>query len=166
MRTALAAVIVLAACDSPETQKAKQQAKARVAVSAESAKASLAHGTPSSGRWDDAHLVDRLVRAGLAPQAVTGAVIPAYWAAPAAVSYQVGQATLFAYIYPDSVARRRATAALDTVSLAPKGTASPYAMPRLLIEQNNLAAVLVGGSDRQQERVQLAITAGLPVSPP
>lgn len=166
MRTALLAVIVLAACSSPETQKARQQASAQVAVSAESAKASLARVTPSSGRWDDAHLVDRLVRAGLAPQADTGASVPAYWGAPVAVAYQVGAATLFAYIFPDSAARRRATAALDPVSLAPKGAASPYAIPRLLIQQNNLAAVLVGGSDRQQERVQLALTAGLPVTRP
>lgn len=166
MRVALAAVIVLAACDSPEQQKAKAQAKARTAVSAESAKASAARTAPATGRWDDAHLVDRLVRAGLAPQAVKDAAPPPYWAAPVAVAYTVGQATLYAYIYPDSTSRKRATAALDTVSLAPKGTASPYAVPRVLIEQNNLAAVLVGGSDRQQERVQLAITAGLPVAAP
>ena len=31
--------------------------------------------------------------------------------------------------------------------------------------QNNLAAVLIGGSERQQERVVLALSAGLPVQP-
>ncbi len=165
MRTVLAAVIVLAACDSAETQKAKRETKARVAVSAESAKASVARSMPATGRWDDAHLVDRLVRSGLAPQAEPAVKAPAYWSAPVAVAYTVGQATVFAYIYPDSSARHRATAGLDTISLAPKGTASPYGMPRVLIEQNNLAAVLVGGSDRQVERVQLAIGAGLPVAP-
>jgi len=166
MRAAVAAVIVLAACDSPATQRVKQQVVARAAVSAESAKASVARAAPATGRWDDAQLVDRLVRAGLAPQAVKDAKVPDYWRAPVAVAYQLGAATLYAYIYADSAARRRATASLDTIALAPKGSASPYLMPRVLIEHNNLAAVLVGGNDRQQERVQLALTAGLAVAVP
>jgi hypothetical protein len=32
----------------------------------------------------------------------------------------------------------------------------------MFVTQNNLIAVLVGGSDRQRERVRLAIEAGLP----
>ncbi len=170
MRTVLAlctcATALLAACDSPATQHAKRQAVARAAVSAESTKASVAARAPNTGRWDDAHLVDRLVRSGLAPQSLPEYKPERYWAAPVVVRYQVGQATLFAFIYPDSLARQKATATLDTTTLAPKGNASPFGIPRMLIVQNNLAAVLVGGSDRQQERVSLAIGAGLPVATP
>jgi hypothetical protein len=78
--------------------------------------------------------------------------------------YRVGNATLHAFIYADSAARLRVTAALDSLTAAPRGTTSPYGLPRILIVNNNLAAVLVGGSERQQERVSLALTAGLPAA--
>lgn len=74
------------------------------------------------------------------------------------------QPVVHAYLNADSAARRPATGGLDSLHLAPKGVASPYPFPRLLIVQNNLAAVLIGGSERQQERVSLALTAGLPAS--
>jgi hypothetical protein len=69
------------------------------------------------------------------------------------------------YIYPDSVARLAVTAGLDTTALGPKPVQGEPPVLRQLIVQNNLAAVLIGGSERQQERVLLALSAGLPVQP-
>ncbi|MFI5312302.1 MAG: hypothetical protein ACHQQ3_13765 [Gemmatimonadales bacterium] len=166
MRAVFAAVIgLVVACTSPAEKKASAVKVARTAIAAESAKAAEAAARPATGRWDEAHLVESLVRAGLAPRALTQQKGEAYWNAPL-LAYQLGSASLHAYIYADSVARRRVTDGLDSLSAAPRGVASPYPIPRLLIVQNNLAAVLIGGSDRQQDRVSLAIGAGLPVSTP
>ncbi len=133
-------------------------------MAAEAQVARAAATVPSTGRWDEAHLVQRLVNSGLAPQALTGLKSQSYWGVPLR-GWRLGYDTLYAYIYPDSFARRRVTDGLDTLTLAPRGSKGPFGVTKLLVTQNNLAAVLVGGSERQQERVALAIRAGLPVSP-
>jgi hypothetical protein len=163
MRHLALVMIGLAGCTSPDERRAQRASVERTAVSAESVKAAVARSLPATGLWDEPHLVERLVSAGLAPQAVTGARGEEYWRVPV-LSYHVGSATLYAYVYADSVARRRVTDGLDTLTLAPKGLASPYPLPRIPIFNNNLAAVLVGGSERQQERVSNALLAGLPVT--
>ena len=163
-RVIVALVTALAvACSSPEEKRAREATTARAAVAAESARAVVASSLPATSVWDEPHLVQRLVQSGLAPQAVTDAKPESYWQVPVLV-YRVGNATLHAYLYRDSTSRRKIVGTLDTLTLAPPGTPSPYVIPRLLIVQNNLAAVLVGGSARQQERVSLAIGAGLSIS--
>jgi len=163
MRQFLLVFIGLAACTSPEERRAQRAAVERTAVSAESARAMVARSLPATGKWDEPHLVERLVSAGLAPQAIAGVKGEDYWRA-AVLAYRVGNATLYAYVYPDSAARRQVTDALDTLTIAPKGATGPYPIPHLLITNNNLAAVLVGGSERHQERVSNALLAGLPSS--
>jgi hypothetical protein len=163
MRQSLLVIIGLVSCTSPDERKAQRASVERSAVSAESATAVVARSLPVTGKWDEPHLVERLVSAGLAPQAVAGAKGEDYWRAPV-LTYRVGSATLHAYVYPDSAARRKVTDALDTLTIAPHGAPGPYPIPRLLITNNNLAAVLVGGSERHQERVSNALLAGLPSS--
>jgi hypothetical protein len=169
MRAGRAAIIVaaalpmLAACTSAAEKRAQSDKVAETAIAAESSKAAAAAALPSSGKWDEPHLVERLVRAGLAPQAMAGEKGEKYWTVPV-LAYRVGSAVLYAYIYPDSLARRAVTAGLDTATAAPRGVQGAYPMRHVLIIQNNLAAVLVGGSDTQQERVSLALEAGLPVT--
>ena len=152
------------ACDPPKPKKGPPGPAEQTAMAAEAKVARAAAALPSSGKWDEAHLVQRLVNSGLAPQALTGLKSQAYWGAPLR-SWRLGYDTLYAYIYPDSFARRRVTDGLDTLTLAPRGSKGPFGVMKVLVTQNNLAAVLVGGSVRQQERVALAIRAGLPVSP-
>ena len=160
-------VIVLsacaAACASPEEEKAQRAVAAQHAVESTAATAAQVVAS-ATGLWDEPQLVNRLVRAGLAPQAIKGAAPEAYWNAPV-LAYHVGTAILYAYIYPDSAARRRITDGLDSLTLAPKGKAGSFAVPHALIVQNNLAVVLVGANDRKQEQVALAIGAALPVDP-
>ena len=161
MRTLAASVMaVLIACGSPAERKAKEGASARAAVAAESARAAVAATLPTTGRWDEPRLVERLVQSGLAPQALSGEGGQRFWLVPVH-AFRVGSATLFAYIYADSIARRRVTDSLDSLSAATAGNPSAYDLPHILIVQKNLAAVLVGGNERQQERVALALTAGL-----
>ena len=107
------------------------------------------------------HLVERLVRAGLAPQAMRDQKGDEYWKVPV-LAYQVGPSILYVYLYADSLARRAVTSTLDTLMAAPPGRSDVYPLRHILILQNNLAAVMVGGSDTQQERVRLALEAGLP----
>ena len=162
MRAALVAfTLSAAACTSSAEKQAKVEQAARTAIAVESTTAAVAASVPSTGKWDELHLVERLVRAGLAPQALHDQKAEAYWKAPL-LAYQLGPSVLHVYIYPDSTARRAVSSALDTVMAAPPGRAGVYPLRHILILQNNLAAVMVGGSDTQQERVRLAIEAGLP----
>jgi hypothetical protein len=162
MRAPLSVIIVvLAACAPSADKQAKVEQAARTAIAAESTVAAAAASLPSTGKWDEPHLVERLVRAGLAPQARPAEKGEKYWKAPL-FAYQVGGAMLHVYLYRDSLARKAVVATLDTVQAAPPGTTGVYPLRHILIVQNNLAAVLVGGNDAQQERVRLALEAGLP----
>lgn len=80
---------------------------------------------------------------------------------PAAV-YGVGRGELQVYVYPSVAARERAISALDTTRVAPRATPFAWPKPPTLIVSNNLAAVLLTDDERLVERVQLALTAGLP----
>jgi hypothetical protein len=161
MRDALFAfTVVVAACSSPEKRATVDQA-ARAAIAAESSTAAAAASMPSSGLWDEPHLVERLVRAGLAPRAMHDQKGEQYWRVPL-LAYQVGPSVLHVYLYADSLARRAVTSTLDTLTAAPPGRPGVYPPRHILIMQNNLAAVMVGGGDTQQERVRLALEAGLP----
>ena len=156
---------VLSGCADPAAEKAKAVAVARSAVEASAEQAAAAAARPvTTGRWDEAHLVERLVRAGLAPQAIAGDQGTRTFRVPGIV-FQLGTSRLTVYLYPDSVARLAVTAGLDTTALGPTPVQGEPPVLRQLIVQNNLAAVLIGGSERQQERVMLALSAGLPVQP-
>ena len=157
----LLVTIVAVACSSVADEKARATQVATAGIAAESAKAAAVPALPATGLWDEPHLIDRLVHSGLAPRQATDAPPSVkYWDRPV-TALLLGESTLYVYFYVDSIARRRITATLDTATAAPRGMASPYPVPRLLIINNNLVAVLVGGTDRAQERVMFAISAGL-----
>ena len=155
----VAAVLVLAACgDDPRLVRA---ANARREVDAVAAQARETPHTASTGRWDRAQLTERLVNAGLAPRADDS--LPSHPKLPVdPVALRVGKAHLLAWIFSDSAARRKVSATMDTLTAIPKGQPNAFAEPPMFLVQNNLIAILVGGSDRQRERVRLAIEAGLP----
>ena len=139
-------------------------AKARHEVEAVAQQVRTAPRAPSTGRWDAAQLTQRLVNAGLAPRADDS--LPSHPRLPVApLGLRVGQAHLLAWIFADSIARLKISAAIDTLTAIPKGQPNPWAEPPMFVVHNNLIAVLVGGSDRQRERVRLTIEAGLPAPP-
>jgi hypothetical protein len=114
----------------------------------------------SEGEWQSCSIEKRLTDAGFVPinkgPAPTG-VFPI-----AGTSYALGAAQLHVYIFKSAKEREQAVAGIDTTTVARRGSAAPWPLPPTLITSNNLVAVLVSDNARQIERVQLAITAGLP----
>ena len=129
-------------------------------VDAESQRAEAAAATPGTGRWDDAQLLKRLVDAGLAPQK-RDSVRAQPWMGVPVHAYQLGNATIDAYVYRDSTARKDATAKLDPVTFAPRGLPAPWGTPRDVVQNANLVAIVVGGTDRQRDRITTALAAGV-----
>jgi hypothetical protein len=78
------------------------------------------------------------------------------------VVYSLGSSRLEVFIYDDEKKLATDILALDTVTLAPAGSAPVWPSPPPLSRSANLAAVLLTRSQRQAERVMLAITAGPP----
>jgi hypothetical protein len=153
-----------AACRSEDPRQA-QAARDRRDVDAVARSARAAPRVAQTGQWDEAQLTKRLVEAGLAPRPDDSLPPhPDYKVKP--VGFRLGNAHLLAWIYTDSLARRAVSLSIDTLTAVPIGQASVWAEPPVLLLQNNLIAVIVGGSDRQRERIRLAIEAGLPVPPP
>lgn len=109
--------------------------------------------------------MDRLVRSGVAPRANPDARIQATWMQAKTIALLAGGGELYAWIYPDSTARRAVTEQLDSLGAVPSGVISPYTPPMLLVTNNNIAVVISGGRVTNQERIALAIQAGLPAAP-
>ena len=112
-----------------------------------------------SGLWRQCSVHDRLKRAGLAP--IVGDSVRHPFLHVPGRRYKVGDAELQAFVYETVEMRRRDTAPLDSVRVAPPGTETAWERPPTLITSENLAAVLIGGNARQVERVTLALTAGV-----
>jgi hypothetical protein len=161
--TGAAALAGILGCDDPAARKAREAEAARTRITAESARAAAtpngANAT-TAGAWTDALVAKRLVDAGLAPQRRDSVAAQKFMGAPVH-AFTLGQATLHAYIYADSAARRAAVAALDPVTLAPRGQTTPWSAFRSIIENGNLAAIIDGGTDRQRDRIVTALAAGI-----
>lgn len=152
------AIAWLAACEDPQVKKARLAAESRARVEQETARAAAA-AVPASGLWNAAQLTKHLVDAGLAPQR-RDSVRAFSWMGVPVIAYRLGDARLDAYVYHDSTARRAVAERLDPVTLAPAGVESPWGTPRELVQNGNLLGVIVGGTDRQRDRITTALAAG------
>jgi len=152
-------LLAAAACSS-EDPRAVRAARERRGVETIAQEVRAAPRAPSTGKWDEPTLTRRLSNAGLAPRPDDSLPShPDYRVRP--VAYRLGKAHLLAWIFADSAARKRVSATVDTLTAIPQGQPSPWAEPPVFVTQNNLMAVIVGGSDRQRERIRLALEAGL-----
>ena len=115
-------------------------------------------GCVAGALWAQCTVLERLERAGLAPQPGDSVRHP-FLHVPGQ-RYRLGDAELQAFVYETAAMRQRDTAPLDSVRAAPPGTDANWERPPTLITSENLAAILVGGNARQVERVTLALTAG------
>lgn len=157
--------LVASACGDPAAERAAAEQVARQEMAVAETTARQAAALPSDGLWTEAHLMDRLLRAGVAPRANPDPAPDAEWMGQPPVRLLAGGGTVYAWIYPDSVARRRITDGLDSLTAAPPGRTTPFAPPMLLVTNNNLVVVIAGGRLTNHERIALAIQAGLPVIP-
>jgi hypothetical protein len=135
-----------------------------VAMRAESVTASHTAALKPMGLWDVDHVSERLVRSGMAPRRVEPAPpAPAFLAsAKVAAAFAVGkEGDLRVFIFSDSLARRKVTESLDPATASPRGQPVAWPSAPVLIVVQNLMAVMMKGSPRFQERVQLALEAGL-----
>jgi hypothetical protein len=153
----------LSACGG-ESAEEKVEAE-RSAIAAGQATAAQAAALPATGLWSEAHLMDRLSRAGVLPRAREGSPPPAPWMNLAPIALTAGGGEVYVWIYADSTARRAVTDRLDPETGVPPGTTSPFAPPMMFVTNNNLAAIISGGTEQNIERIMLALQAGLPVNP-
>ena len=153
--------LLLTSCGTSE----EKQLEARgAAIAAESAKAVAVAARPSTGLWDLDHVSERLVRSGVAPRRITPVPeSPDFFAgAKETGAFSVGRGgELRVFVFTDSLARRRVTEALDRQTASPKGQTRWWPKDAVLIVVQNLAGVMMGGSDRLKERVQLGLEAGI-----
>lgn len=153
------AVMCVSACENRAAREARLAAAARVRVEATAAEASVAASGPARYVWDAGQLTKRLADAGLAPQRLD-TVRAKPWMGVPVVAFRLGDARLDAYVYHDSIAARTVADRLDAATLAPPGTESPWAKPHELARNGNLLGIVVGGTDRQRERITTALAAG------
>lgn len=155
--------VLVGACGSAERKESARTAE-RSAIAAGQATAAQAGALPATGLWTEAHLMDRLGRAGVLPRVREGTPPAAPWMARAPIALSAGGGEVYVWIYADSTARRAVTDALDPESGAPPGTVTPFAPPMVFVTNNNLAAIITGGTEQNIERIMLSLQAGLPVA--
>lgn len=155
----------VAGCGDGDAERAAQQQAVRQDMAAAETTARRAAALPSDGLWTEAHLMDRLLRAGVAPRANPDPAPSAPWMRRDALSLLAGGGIVYAWIYPDSTARRAVSDALDSLTAAPPGEIGPFRQPMLMVTNNNLLVVITGGRLVNHERIALAVQAGLPVIP-
>lgn len=159
-------VTVLATACSGEADREEAVRTTRTAIERAESTATRVAAMPATGLWTAEHVLERLVRAGVAPRAVENAPDGPAWMRVKPAVFAAGGGEVYAWVYKDSLARRAATDSLDPTTAAPPGKVPPFASPMVFLVQNNLAAVITGGSETNQDRVALALQAGLPPGPP
>jgi hypothetical protein len=126
---------------------------------------SPAPGTPRpacerTGHWIPCQVRERLQRSGLVLRDTTIEELPATGVTPTV--WRLGKGGLAVYLFPDSLARARAAARLDTVKYVPPSKPLTMYSKATRIENDNLLALLFSTNDQQRERVSDALTAGPP----
>lgn len=166
--SALLVALVLAgllACGG-EAKRAVEEQATRDAIETAESTATRVAAQPATGLWSEAYVLERLVRAGVAPRPIEDAPAGPDWMRVRPTIFAAGGGEVHAWIYKDSTARRAVTDSLDPATGAPPGRVPPFASPMIFVMQNNLAAIISGGSETNQERIALALQGGLPAAPP
>lgn len=128
--------------------------------SSASPKTNAAPPCVSEGAWQTCSVEKRLTDAGFVPQKQDAPAADLF--AVRGTEYGLGPARLHVYVFATAKEREAAVAGIDTIAIARRGKPATWPAPAWLITSNNLVAVLVSDNARLVERVQLAITAGLP----
>jgi hypothetical protein len=161
---ALALVVATAACESRAEREAREVAVAKVEIARSDSTARVSLTRPPTGKWDEENLTYRLLRAGVAPRKVLDAPPGPDFMRGERLLFVAGGGEVHAWIYPDSLARIAVSSTLDSARATPPGVNVPFESPVTLVLQNNLIAVIAGGSWQNHERISLALQAGLPAA--
>jgi hypothetical protein len=117
---------------------------------------------PRTGHWSECTVRIKLDQAGLAPQSGSDKVgdLPTLSVKPFTLT--IGNAGLAYYVYPDTMSRHAAAAALDTTKYIAQ--AKPISMKNetTLIQNDNVLVLLFSKNEHQRERVADIITGGPP----
>jgi hypothetical protein len=115
---------------------------------------------PMHGLWRRCSVVERLERSGYAVTALPDTVRQP-GVAIAGSALRLGAAELQLFLFADTADARRQAAAVRPNDARPHA-ARGIRRPPAVIHSLNLVALLFNNDDHQLERVQLALTAGLP----
>ncbi len=120
---------------------------------------------PTWGDWQPCSVEYRLVRAGLLLTKGDKPVRYAFMHVPGVV-YDVGNAQIEIFLYPNAQERARDTDQLDSETVSLRGQPQIWREPPTLAISNNLAAIILSVNARQAERIALALEAGQSPNPP
>jgi hypothetical protein len=168
-RTAGAALVLLVACGRDEPSPATTGDGAPAGSVADAAPVAAPPPAPSDtacpmrGLWRGCSVVQRLERSGFAVRPVEDsarqeglAIAGSVWRVGAAAELQL-------FLYADTLAaRREADAVREQVDDARPVAVRGMRRAPTVIHSLNLVALFFNNDDHQLERVQLALTAGLP----
>lgn len=169
MKTLLAYFLVLfvAGCGkspAPESPDANAQTPATAAKSQVSGPVAPGESCPATGRWAICSIEKRLKRSGFVPQRIDGDTTQRQGFSVKPVAYTLGHGRIELFIYDNEADLVKDMANLDSVSVSPRGKPASWPSEPKLVLSGNLAAVYLGQTPRQAERLELAITAGAPAA--
>jgi hypothetical protein len=124
--------------------------------------AETASPCPRTGKWAPCSVEKRLRQSGFVVAPVPGSPPRRSGFSVAPVVYKLGRSRLEAFIYPDEASLARDVAKLDTVTVAPRGSAANWGGTPTFVRAGNLAAVFVTDNPTHADRLTLALTAGAP----
>jgi len=165
---ALLVCMLAAACEqaprsSPDSVAIGSVAPQAVARTENTGRDSVKSTCPHTGLWATCSVENRLRQSGFVARHVEGKPPTRAGFGVTPVVYTLGRARLEVFLYEDEAALARDLAKMDTVTVAPLGTAGSWGETApILIRSGNLAAVLLTQNPRQAERLSLALTAGAP----
>lgn len=140
------------------------QSKSETAVSTVDSAGGPTSPCPRTGRWALCSVEKRLEQSGFVVKRIGDepAARAGFSVTPAA--YTLGGRRLEVFVYPDEASLSRDVARLDTVAVAPRGSASRWeaGTTPTFVRSGNLAAVFLSDNALQVERLTLALTAGAP----
>jgi hypothetical protein len=159
---AMAAAMLVVACGKDDASARDSAAAAAAAATPEAATAP-ADSCPATGHWQQCAVKKRLQMSGLAPR--DSVIADTVKLGPTPTVYVAGGSAVAGYLFPDSAARRRAAAALDSTKFISPDAALTMRHEATAIQNDNLLAILYTLRDQQRERVSDALTAGPPQKP-
>jgi hypothetical protein len=165
-RTALVLCSTLACESDSARQPATSDSFRPVAVSRVDSAVTPAPSCPATGQWSKCAILQRLERAGLAPQVDSAAIATESPLRAKGFLVRLSRSEAEVYLYESSSARKNDEDRLERSRyLDYSESVSMQTLPTL-ISSSNVLVVLHSRNDHQRERVGDAITAGLPSKQP